>query len=323
MHSDGPSRLTPRFPRDQLAAPLLYRRYTSWAESGSYDAFALSRARNTRRRRADVAACRPEFSREHRVRVHGVAAGLRRSARRLPGSDRRRRSSRRPRQGLRALRVQVRRRLPSSELHPARSSECVWGAGEEKLWSRVPEQAVGTEAASAAKRSIAEGKPARAGAERPTSVGVAKASHSGSSSVPEARAVPVARSAVRSGPAAAMGALSDRRASRSSGPRIQRPAARAERRQPVASRVETLPISRSRRQPGSLGLGGNGAAGESSGGGGGGGGLYGGGGGGSSRSYSGGHGGGGSGFGPAETVFRTGVGVGAGRAKISYAESSC
>lgn len=74
---------------------------------------------------------------------------------------------------------------------------------------------------------------------------------------------------------------------------------------------------------GSLGLGGNGAPGGHSGGGGGGAGLYGGGGGGSSRSFSGGHGGGGSGFGPAETVFRTGVGVGHGRAKISYAESSC
>jgi hypothetical protein len=74
---------------------------------------------------------------------------------------------------------------------------------------------------------------------------------------------------------------------------------------------------------GALGLGGNGAAGFASGGGGGGGGLYGGGGGGSSRVFSGGHGGGGSGFGPAETVFRTGVGVGPGRAKISYAESSC
>jgi len=74
---------------------------------------------------------------------------------------------------------------------------------------------------------------------------------------------------------------------------------------------------------GSLGLGGHGAAGVASGGGGGGGGLYGGGGGGSSRVFSGGHGGGGSGFGPAETVFRAGVGVGPGHAKISYAESSC
>ena len=69
---------------------------------------------------------------------------------------------------------------------------------------------------------------------------------------------------------------------------------------------------------GSLGLGGDGAAGRASGGGGGGGGLYGGGGGGSSRSYSGGHGGGGSGLGPAETVFRTGVSGGFGRAKITY-----
>ena len=74
---------------------------------------------------------------------------------------------------------------------------------------------------------------------------------------------------------------------------------------------------------GSLGLGGNGAAGAGSGGGGGGGGFYGGGGGGSSRVFSGGHGGGGSGFGPAETVFRSGVGVGSGHAKISYADSSC
>ena len=74
---------------------------------------------------------------------------------------------------------------------------------------------------------------------------------------------------------------------------------------------------------GSLGVGGNGAAGRVSGGGGGGGGLYGGGGGGSSRSFSGGHGGGGSGFGPAATVFLTGAGLDHGRAKISYADSSC
>ena len=69
---------------------------------------------------------------------------------------------------------------------------------------------------------------------------------------------------------------------------------------------------------GSLGVGGDGAAGEASGGGGGGGGLYGGGGGGSSSSFSGGHGGGGSGSGPADTVFRTGAGGGFGRAKITY-----
>lgn len=69
---------------------------------------------------------------------------------------------------------------------------------------------------------------------------------------------------------------------------------------------------------GSLGAGGEGATGHVSGGGGGGGGLYGGGGGGSSDSFSGGHGGGGSGFGPPETVFRTGVGAGFGRATISY-----
>jgi hypothetical protein len=75
---------------------------------------------------------------------------------------------------------------------------------------------------------------------------------------------------------------------------------------------------------GSRGFGGNGAAGAASGGGGGGGGLYGGGGGGSSKSFSGGHGGGGSGFGPAETEFRAGVGVALGRAKISYdPESLC
>ena len=73
---------------------------------------------------------------------------------------------------------------------------------------------------------------------------------------------------------------------------------------------------------GSLGVGGNGAAGEASGGGGGGGGLYGGGGGGSSRSFSGGHGGGGSGFGPGGTVFRTGVGAGFGRATVSYDRDS-
>ncbi len=69
---------------------------------------------------------------------------------------------------------------------------------------------------------------------------------------------------------------------------------------------------------GSLGAGGNGAGGEVSGGGGGGGGLYGGGGGGSSTVFSGGHGGGGSGFGPAETDFRPGVGGGSGRATITY-----
>lgn len=69
---------------------------------------------------------------------------------------------------------------------------------------------------------------------------------------------------------------------------------------------------------GSLGVGGDGAAGEASGGGGGGGGLYGGGGGGSGISFSGGHGGGGSGFGPPGTVFRPGVGGGLGRATLSY-----
>lgn len=75
---------------------------------------------------------------------------------------------------------------------------------------------------------------------------------------------------------------------------------------------------------GSLGLGGDGAAGAASGGGGGGGGLYGGGGGGSSTSFSGGHGGGGSGFGPTEAVFRSGVGGGFGRATIGYdSESRC
>ena len=73
---------------------------------------------------------------------------------------------------------------------------------------------------------------------------------------------------------------------------------------------------------GSLGSGGNGAAGVLSGGGGGGGGLYGGGGGGSSRSFSGGHGGGGSGFGAAGTAFRAGVGGGDGRATNSYDRDS-
>ena len=75
---------------------------------------------------------------------------------------------------------------------------------------------------------------------------------------------------------------------------------------------------------GSLGVGGDGAAGAVSGGGGGGGGLYGGGGGGSSSTFSGGHGGGGSGFGPAEASFRLGVGVGLGQATISYdPEAGC
>jgi Glycine rich protein len=72
---------------------------------------------------------------------------------------------------------------------------------------------------------------------------------------------------------------------------------------------------------GSLGVGGNGAAGGISGGGGGGGGLYGGGGGGSTNSpLGGGEGGGGSGYGPSNTTFRTGVwgSYGSGRATISY-----
>ena len=72
---------------------------------------------------------------------------------------------------------------------------------------------------------------------------------------------------------------------------------------------------------GSLGAGGNGAPGGTSGGGGGGGGLYGGGGGGSTSSpLGGGQGGGGSGYGPANTTFRTGVwgSYGNGRATVSY-----
>lgn len=69
---------------------------------------------------------------------------------------------------------------------------------------------------------------------------------------------------------------------------------------------------------GMLGAGGDGASGGTSGGGGGGGGLYGGGGGGGSRSFSGGHGGGGSGIGPERTAFRSGVGGGDGRARISF-----
>ena len=62
------------------------------------------RDRSTRRRRADVAAGWTELSREHRVRVHGIASGLRRSGRRLPGSDRGRRSGRRSELGLRHTR---------------------------------------------------------------------------------------------------------------------------------------------------------------------------------------------------------------------------
>ena len=189
------------------AAPLLYRRYTSGAESGSYAASALSRDRSTRRRRADVAAGWTELSREHRVRVHGIASGLRRSARCLPDSDRGRRSGRRSEWDFRHTRCRAHRRLPSSELHPARSCECVWGAGAEKLSGRRREPAVGTVAAPAARRSTAAGKPAPAAAEQPTSVAVATASRTGSSSVPEDRVAPAARSAARSGPAAATGAI--------------------------------------------------------------------------------------------------------------------
>ena len=68
----------------------------------------------TRRRRADLAAGWTELSREHRVRVHGIASGLRRPARCLPGSDRGRRSGGRPEQGLPAHPVRARGRLPSS-----------------------------------------------------------------------------------------------------------------------------------------------------------------------------------------------------------------
>ena len=183
------------------AAPLLYRRYTSGAESGSYAAsspFSRSQHSSSPCRTWLLAGTRT-LGAEHRVRVHGIASGLRCSGPMSAGFGSR--SSERPavRAGLRAHPVLVRRRLPSSELHPARSCECVWGAGAEKLWGRRREPAVGTEAAPAAKRSTAEEKPAPAGAEQPTSVEGAMAWNTGSSSVPEDRVAPAARSAARSG----------------------------------------------------------------------------------------------------------------------------
>ena len=101
------------------------------------------------------------------------------------------------------------------------------------------------------------------------------------------------------------------------------PATARQRRQPDHRRRprHERPRSPDAATAGSLGAGGNGAPGGTSGGGGGGGGLYGGGGGGSTSSpLGGGQGGGGSGYGPANTTFRTGVwgSYGNGRATVSY-----
>ena len=169
---------------------------------------ALSRDRSTRRRRARRGCSLDRtLGREHRVRVHGIASGLRCSARCLPGSDRGRRSSRRPEwdfghtgcRGAGDCRVQ-------SYTGRDPPSAC-GGLGRRSCGVDAQEPAVGTEAAPAARRSTAEGKPAPAGAEQPTCVAVGMASRTGSSSVPADRVAPAARSAARSGPAAATGAI--------------------------------------------------------------------------------------------------------------------
>ena len=109
------------------------------------------------------------------------------------------------RQGRRAHPAPALGRLPSSRSRRARSCACAWAAGAAKRSGRRPEPAAGTAAAPAARRSTAAGRPAPAAAEQPTSVEAVTASRTGSSSPPEDRVAPAARSAGRSVPAAATG----------------------------------------------------------------------------------------------------------------------
>ena len=281
------------------AAPLLYRRYTSGAESGSYAASALCRDRSVRRRRADVVAGWTELSREHRVRVHGIASGLRRSVRCLPDSDRGRRSGRRFEwdfrhtrcRGTGDCRVQCyTRRDPASACGGLGRRSCGFDAGSRRLerWRRR-RRGARPPRESRLRRRWSDRRPSRwRGLEHRIIVGAG-----GSGGAGGAIGGPIGTGGGNGGDLighegfAVLGS-----ANPATGGKGGTQAAGGD---PGRNASDLLVTATA----GSLGLGGNGAAGFASGGGGGGGGLYGGGGGGSSSTFSGGHGGGGSGFGPA------------------------
>ncbi len=143
----------------------------------------------------------------HRVRLHESAAGVSRARRCLPDSDRGRRRCRGLRRDRRRTRCGRSGDRRASAVTPGETLRVrVGGWGGEAVGSTPG--AGGWNGGGAGGEALDRaGKPAPAAAERPMFVAGAMASRTGSSSVPEDRAAPAARSAARSGPAAATGAI--------------------------------------------------------------------------------------------------------------------